>query len=205
MCRGDLKPDGSELVAPLEAETAPDLDIQETSSKIEALINILKASRKKNPDTKTVVFSQFTSFLDVIQRQLSKHGFTLCRLDGKMNAAKRDEAMDSLATDPSCTVMLASLGVCSVGLNLVAANQVVLADSWWAPAIEDQAVDRVYRLGQTRPTTVFRLVMEDSIEGRVLDIQGEKRRLMATAFGEKQVRRGEKSARLADVEKLLGG
>lgn len=100
--------------------------------------------------------------------------------------------------------MLASLGVCSVGLNLVAANQVILSDSWWAPAIEDQAVDRVHRLGQTKKTSVFRLVMEDSIEERTLEIQAEKRKLMIMAFQEKDSKRSKtKSSRLGDVEKLL--
>jgi len=121
-----------------------------------------------------------------------------------MAPSKRDDAMTALANDPECTIMLASLSVCSVGLNLVAASQVILADSWWAPAIEDQAVDRVHRLGQKRPTQVFRLVMEGSIEERVLEIQQEKRKIMMTAFQEKTMKRGtENSARLADIEKLL--
>jgi SWI/SNF-related matrix-associated actin-dependent regulator of chromatin subfamily A3 len=99
--------------------------------------------------------------------------------------------------------MLASLGVCSVGLNLVAANQVILSDSWWAPAIEDQAVDRVHRLGQTKKCSVFRLVMEGSIEERTLDIQAEKRKLMMMAFKEKDSKRSKtKASRLGDVEKL---
>lgn len=78
-------------------------------------------------------------------------------------------------------------------------------DSWWAPAIEDQAVDRVHRLGQTKPTTVWRLVMEDSIEEMVLGIQDQKRRLMMTAFQEKDAKRlaGGKTARLGDIERLL--
>jgi len=121
-----------------------------------------------------------------------------------MSASQRDAAMELLAKDANTTVLLASLGVCSVGLNLVAANQVILADSWWAPAIEDQAVDRVHRLGQTKPTTVFRLVMSDSIEDRVLEIQQRKRKLMMMAFAEKKAKRGnEKGAQLKDIEMLL--
>lgn len=206
MCRAELKNNES-LVQPAEeiSEAAPSaIDIDTTSSKIEALVSILKASSKKS-GTKTVVFSQWTSFLDIVQKQLVGHGFNFTRLDGTMNVARRDEAIASLTNDPECTIMLASLAVCSVGLNLVAANQVILADSWWAPAIEDQAVDRVHRLGQTRPTTVFRLVMEDSIEERVLEIQQRKRELMMTAFQEKSSKRGnERAARMADFEKLLG-
>ncbi|KAI9728153.1 MAG: hypothetical protein M1828_004614 [Chrysothrix sp. TS-e1954] len=207
MCRAEMEDNGS-LVHPrielAESAIPDDIDVATSSSKTEALLDILKASRKKDTSTKTVVFSQWTSYLNVIQQQLNTHGFNFCRLDGTMKAGERDRALDKLAKDPECTVMLASLGVCSVGLNLVAANQVILSDSWWAPAIEDQAVDRVHRLGQTRPTTVFRLVMEDSIEERVLGIQEEKRKLMMMAFQEKTMKRGkEKSSRFADIERLL--
>ncbi|KAI2092166.1 hypothetical protein LOZ36_000626 [Ophidiomyces ophidiicola] len=206
MCRADIR-DTSDLVHPAvtlgEDPSAIDVDPEESSSKIQALIKILTAQGQA-ADTKTVVFSQWTSFLDFIEPQLSKHGINFTRIDGKMNSTKRDAAMATLANDPSCTVMLASLNVCSVGLNLVAANQVILADSWWAPAIEDQAVDRVYRLGQKRPTTVWRLVVEGSIEDRVLDIQKCKRDLMTTAFREKNAAKGEeKRTRLADLGKLL--
>jgi len=181
-----------------------ELDIDTSSSKTEALLSILQASRKK-AGTKTVVFSQWTSFLNIIQHQLDTHGFRYARIDGSMRPAQRDAATHALETDPECTVMLASLAVCSVGLNLVAANQVVLADSWWAPAIEDQAVDRVHRLGQKRPTTVWRLVVEGSVEEAVLDVQAEKRKLMMAAFREEAAKRAGdgKTSRLGDIERLL--
>lgn len=138
-----------------------------------------------------------------------------------MTPKARDSAMEALQDDPECRIMLASLAVCSVGLNLVSADTVILSDSCgytqlglrattlankcvgWAPAIEDQAVDRVHRLGQTRPTTVWRLVMEGSVEERVLDIQAEKRTLVGKAFQEKT--KGKKTeTRMADIMKLLG-
>lgn len=125
------------------------------------------------------------------------------RIDGSMKAPVRDAAMTALETDPDTRILLASLSVCSVGLNLVAADTVILADSWWAPAIEDQAVDRVHRLGQTRPCTVWRLIMEDSIEERVLDIQAEKRLLVGKAFQENAKRGKEKVTRMGDILKLL--
>lgn len=186
------------------SEQSLDIDEETSSSKVEALLSILKASHRK-PGTKVVIFSQWTSFLDIIQRQLTAHDYTFARIDGTMKPPARDAAMAALESDPNCTIMLASLAVASVGLNLVAANQVILADSWWAPAIEDQAVDRVHRLGQKRPTTVWRLVMERSIEERVLEIQAEKRRLMMTAFQEKGGKRagGGKTTRLGDIERLL--
>ncbi|OJD15502.1 hypothetical protein AJ78_04233 [Emergomyces pasteurianus Ep9510] len=207
LCRAEIE-NCKSLVAPAaelgEDTNEIDIDPETSSSKIEALLKILTA-KGQAPNTKTVVFSQWVSFLDIIEPQLARNGVTFARIDGKMNSAKRDAAMNALSNDPKCTVLLASLNVCSVGLNLVAANQVILADSWWAPAIEDQAVDRVYRLGQKRPTTIWRLVMEDSIEARVLDKQKEKRTLMTTAFREKAGQKGEdRMSRVADLEKLLG-
>lgn len=142
LCRAELK-DQSILVEPAVEETeAPTIDIDTNSSKVEALLGILQASRKKDPTTKTVIFSQWTKFLDIVQKQLDANGFKYTRIDGTMSASRRDEALIALDQDPECTVMLASLGVCAVGLNLVAANQVILSDSWWAPAIEDQGMSR---------------------------------------------------------------
>ncbi|KAG8533261.1 uncharacterized protein KY384_002044 [Bacidia gigantensis] len=183
-----------------------DIDSESSSSKIEALVSILQAARKRDNSSKTVIFSQWTSFLNILQSRLVNvfPDIKIARIDGTLNPRQRDAALDALEKDPKCSVMLASLAVCSVGLNLVAANQVVLADSWWAPAIEDQAVDRVHRLGQKRETTVWRLVVEGTIEESVLEIQGEKRKLIGLAFREKEAKRGKhKESRIADIERML--
>ncbi|GKZ18628.1 hypothetical protein AbraIFM66951_007648 [Aspergillus brasiliensis] len=207
MCRAEI-PDTTTLVSPAvemgESTDTVDADPDNPSSKIEALIKILTAQGQAQ-GTKTVVFSQWTSFLNLIEPHLLRHGIGFARIDGKMSSISRDNSTLRFSTDPSCTVLLASLSVCSVGLNLVAANQAILCDSWWAPAIEDQAVDRVYRLGQKRETTVWRLVMEDSIEDRVLAIQENKRKLMLEAFRETATRKkvDDRATRVADLEKLL--
>ncbi|KAL8673233.1 MAG: hypothetical protein Q9168_002345 [Polycauliona sp. 1 TL-2023] len=208
MCRAEpLEIDS--LVRPAKelgesAENDADIDIGSRSSKVEALIKILKASRGKEGN-KVVIFSQWTSFLNIIQRQIEEEGWKFARIDGSMRANQRDASLTALSDDQDCRILLASLAVCNVGLNLVAANHVILADSWWAPSIEDQAVDRVHRLGQTKPTTVWRLVVDGSIEDRVLDIQSEKRKLMMTAFQETVNKRAvaQKQTRLGDIEKLL--
>ena len=210
LCRAELKDNGA-LVAPATgmgedagADDAEAVDASAPSSKIKALIKILTAKGQAE-QTKTVVFSQWTSFLDIIEPHLTANDVRFTRIDGKLNSNKRDQAIAEFSNDPKCTVLLASLNVCSVGLNLVAANQVILCDSWWAPAIEDQAIDRVYRLGQTRETTVWRLVMEGSVEDTVLKIQAAKRELSSTALSEGiDKKKGESmQSRLADLEKLL--
>lgn len=204
MCRSELAEKGC-LVHPAvdeEAVEEADIDVETKSSKTEALMSILKASRR-DPLSKVVIFSQWTSFLNIIQHQLEEAGMKFARVDGSMAATARDSAINSFEGDPDVRILLASLAVCSVGLNLVAADTVILADSWWAPAIEDQAVDRVHRLGQTRSCTVWRLVMEDSIEERVLSIQAEKRLLVGKAFQEKAKGGKEKVTRMGDILKLL--
>ena len=202
LCRFPLA-DERCLVQPAEEEKVDEIiDVETKSSKTEALMSILNASRQ-DPKSKVVIFSQWTSFLDIIQLQVKEAGMKYTRIDGTMQAHVRDAAMAALETDPDTRILLASLSVCSVGLNLVAADTVILADSWWAPAIEDQAVDRVHRLGQRRPCTVWRLVMEGSIEERVLDIQSEKRKLVSKAFQEKSKDGKEKTTRIGDILKLL--
>ena len=216
MCRAELESFGSTTVKPAaETSAKPEPTAKSeadkasleknTSSKVEQLLQILAASAK-DKSNKTIIFSQWTSFLDLIQVHIAAAGYKYTRIDGSMNAISRDSALEALDNDPDTTIMLASLSVCSVGLNLVAANQVIMADSWWAPAIEDQAVDRVHRLGQKRETTVFRLVVEDSVEERVLGIQSDKRRLMAMAFAEKEggKKKNVRSGGLGDLTRLLG-
>jgi SWI/SNF-related matrix-associated actin-dependent regulator of chromatin subfamily A3 len=219
MCRADLeslqattvkpaKEVSAKIEAPTQDELADKASLEKNaSSKVEAVLDILKATAQ-DPSNKTIVFSQWTSFLDLLQPQLNLHGLKFTRIDGSMSATQRDTALEALESDPDTTIMLASLAVCSVGLNLVAANQVIMADSWWAPAIEDQAVDRVHRLGQKRETKVFRLVVEGSVEERVLGIQEEKRRLMSLAFAEKDSDKKRKKrgagAGMADLMRLLG-
>ncbi|KAL1860404.1 hypothetical protein VTK73DRAFT_7359 [Phialemonium thermophilum] len=201
MCRAALALDN--LVEPAaEDEGDQTFDADNQSSKTEALMKILRATLKRE-GSKVVIFSQWTSFLSIIQHQLDEAGYVYTRLDGGMTPANRDAAIRALDDDPSTRIMLASLGACSVGLNLVAADTVILADSWWAPAIEDQAVDRVHRLGQTRPTTIWRLIMEDTVEERVLDIQAEKRDIVNKAFQEKKDRQKSQDTRMADLFRLL--
>ena len=201
MCRNQLSEDN--LLEPLpEGADDDNFDHDTQSSKTEAILQIVKATLQV-PGSKIIIFSQWTSFLNILQNQLKCNSINFTRLDGSMNTAKRDAAIHALDNDADTRIMLASLAVCSVGLNLVSANTVILADSWWAPAIEDQAVDRVHRLGQTKETKIWRMVMEGSVEEQVLNIQAEKRELIGTAFQEKDGKKKAKVTRMADLKKLL--
>jgi len=126
-CRNRLTKES--LVEPtVEGENDDNFDPETKSSKTEALIKILRATLK-NPASKVVVFSQWTSFLNIIQHQVAEAGYKFTRIDGSMTASKRDEAIAALENDEGTRVLLASLAVCGVGLNLVAADTVILADS----------------------------------------------------------------------------
>ena len=212
MCRAPL-PDEDKLVEPaaglgeameLEQTMQEEAEAEASSSKVDALMSILAATHRQEAP-KVVVFSQWTSFLTLLEPFLFEAGYKYTRLDGTMAVGDRDFALHAFDDASGPTILLASLGVCAVGLNLVAANTVVLCDSWWAPAIEDQAVDRVHRLGQKRDCTVWRLVMEESFEQHVLGIQAEKRKLMMTAFNETTNKRsGGRENRIRDIQRLLG-
>ena len=190
MCRAELK-DEACLISPAnecgDEAAGEEMDLTQTSSKLESKREILGATKAKGK--KTIIFSQWTRFLDFVQARLDRDSCDYYRVDGTMSARQRDGALQALEHDANCTVMLASLGVCALGLNLTTANQIIPSDTWWPPAMEDQAVDRVHRLGQE--TRVFRLVMDKSIEEQTLEVQKRRRKLMMLAFSE----RGERETR----------
>jgi len=107
---------------------------------------------------KSVVFSQWTTMLDRIEDAICHSGIGYDRLDGSMKLDERVKAMDRLKTDPACEVLLVSLRAGGVGLNLTAASRVYVMDPYWNPAVENQAVDRVHRLGQTRPVVTIKYI-----------------------------------------------
>ncbi|GAM83576.1 hypothetical protein ANO11243_015640 [Dothideomycetidae sp. 11243] len=192
----DCGDDASQAIADVDDNTP-------TSSKTDALLQLVAATVKRS-GAKVVVFSQWRSYLDIVQPRLEEAGHGCVRIDGSMPARARDESLRSFAKKPKVTVMLASLGVCAVGLDLTAADTVIMCDSWWAPAIEDQAVDRVHRLGQTKDCTVWRLVVKNSVEERTLEIQKRKRTMMAEALREGgQGRRERGRGVVGDIQELL--
>uniref|UniRef100_A0A0D9V6H1 RING-type domain-containing protein n=1 Tax=Leersia perrieri TaxID=77586 RepID=A0A0D9V6H1_9ORYZ len=133
---------------------------------------------------KAIVFSQWTRMLDLVEVHLKSSHVTYRRLDGTMSVAARDRAVKDFNTNPEVSVMIMSLKAASLGLNMVAACHVLLLDLWWNPTTEDQAVDRAHRIGQTRPVTVSRLTIKDTVEDRILALQEKKREMVASAFGE---------------------
>ncbi|KAG2147944.1 SNF2 family N-terminal domain-containing protein [Suillus clintonianus] len=145
-----------------------------SSSKIEALVEELSNLRLQDNTTKSIVFSQFVNFLDLIAFRLQKAGFSICRLEGTMSPQARDATIQHFMNNVGVTVFLVSLKAGGVALNLTEASRVYLMDSWWNPAVEYQAMDRIHRLGQYRPIQAIKLVVEDSIERRIVQLQEKK-------------------------------
>ncbi|KAI0643640.1 SNF2 family N-terminal domain-containing protein [Trametes meyenii] len=151
-----------------------DLNKWRSSTKIEALVEELSNLRQQDATTKSIVFSQFVNFLDLIAFRLQKAGFTVCRLEGTMSPQARDATIKYFMNNVHVTIFLVSLKAGGVALNLTEASRVYLMDSWWNPAVEYQAMDRIHRLGQHRPVQAIKLVVEDSIESRIVQLQEKK-------------------------------
>lgn len=126
---------------------------------------------------KCVIFSEFTSYLDLIERALTDNGYTFGRIDGSMSLAKRRKVMDALNNDSEMTILLASIKAAGQGLNLTAASRAFIMEPMWNPAAEAQAVDRIYRIGQKREVMVKRFRMDNSIENQIVAIQDKKKKL----------------------------
>ncbi|GAA5987310.1 hypothetical protein JCM5350_008142 [Sporobolomyces pararoseus] len=132
---------------------------------------------------KSVVFSQWTALLDRLSDALDAEHIAHRRLDGSMNRDQRNDAMEAFKVDPKCEVLLVSLRAGGVGLNLTAGRRVYLMEPFWNPAVENQAVDRIYRLGQTMPVQTVRFIMKHSIEANMLKIQRRKMDLAQMSVG----------------------
>ncbi len=146
------------------------------SSKAGYLLDLLGELRQGNH--RTLVFSQFRSFLDIIAPRVRRAGLRVVTLDGTTPAEARAERVAAFQAG-TADVFLISLKAGGFGLNLTAADTVIHLDPWWNPAVEDQATARAHRIGQTRPVTAIRLVAQGTIEEAVLGLHAAKRALAA--------------------------
>ena len=144
------------------------------SSKLTALLELL--GEAVDGGHRVLVFSQFTSMLDLIAEALDEEGLSYCRLDG--STKNRGDVVDRFQNDATIPVFLISLKAGGVGLNLTAADTVIHFDPWWNPAVEAQATDRAHRIGQKSVVTSIKLIARDTVEERVLRMQEKKRNLL---------------------------
>jgi superfamily II DNA or RNA helicase len=150
-----------------------------TSSKIERLLEALAEAAADGH--KALVFSQWTSLLDLVEPHLNAAAIAFTRLDG--STRDRGKVVTEFQSEGGPPVMLVSLKAGGTGLNLTAADHVFLLDPWWNPAVEDQAADRAHRIGQDRPVMVYRMIAKDTVEERIFALQERKRALADVALG----------------------
>ncbi len=143
------------------------------SAKLETLIEHLDEVVEEGH--KVLVFSQFTSFLALVRKQLDARKVIYEYLDGQTR--DRQSRVERFQRDPDCRLFLISLKAGGLGLNLTEANYVFLLDPWWNPAVEAQAIDRAHRIGQTQNVFAYRLIARDTVEEKVLELQQNKREL----------------------------
>ncbi|WP_316839411.1 DEAD/DEAH box helicase [Pedobacter gandavensis] len=147
---------------------------EETSCKIAELMEHIM---EKTTGHKLLVFSNFTGMLTLIRTELEKQGIPYAYLDGKTKLDKRKAAATTFQEDEACRVFLISLKAGGTGLNLTAADYVYLVDPWWNPAVENQAIDRCYRIGQDKHVMAYRMICKGTLEEKILAIQDKKRKL----------------------------
>lgn len=151
-----------------------------TSSKVQSLVDALGTAVADGH--KALVFSQWTSLLDLIEAPLQQAGIPFSRLDG--STPNRGDVTAEFQREDGPPVMLISLKAGGTGLTLTAADHVFLVDPWWNPAVEAQAADRAHRIGQDKPVFVYRLVSQGTVEERILTLQDKKRALFEAALGD---------------------
>ncbi|KAI3396436.1 hypothetical protein diail_12156 [Diaporthe ilicicola] len=145
-----------------------------SSSKIELLVHELHQLRSDKATHKSIIFSQFTTMLQLIEWRLRRAGISTVMLDGSMTPAQRAASIDHFMKNTEVECFLVSLKAGGVALNLTEASRVFIVDPWWNPAAEWQSADRCHRIGQTRPCTITRLCIEDSVESRMVLLQQKK-------------------------------
>ena len=149
-----------------------DLDIE--SSKLEYLSELVLNLKENNH--KALIFSQYVRYFDLVRPMLDKLNLHYHYLDGSTSLAKRKASVEAFQGGDG-DLFLLSLKAGGSGLNLTAADFVIHLDPWWNPAVEDQASDRAHRIGQDRPVTIYRLVMKNSIEEKIIAMHKDKREL----------------------------
>jgi SNF2 family DNA or RNA helicase len=160
------------------------------SAKTDACMKLLAEIQETGE--KTIIFSQWTLLLDLLEVAMKKHdtlNIKHCRYDGGMSAKQRNDSAHRFRDNADIKVMLVSLRAGNAGLNLTTASRVIIMDPFWNPYTEDQAVDRTHRIGQQRPVTVHRILVEGTVEDRIVELQNNKRELVENALNEGDSRR----------------
>ncbi|CAN6671840.1 hypothetical protein TRVA0_045S00496 [Trichomonascus vanleenenianus] len=160
----------------------------ESSAKIDRCMEIVDKTLEEYPGQKIIIFSQFTTFLDLVGIPMALKGYDYLRYDGSMSTQERNETIRQFMEEPTQQIMLVSLKAGNVGLTLTAANHVIIMDPFWNPYVEEQAIDRAHRIGQRNDVRVHKLYITASVEDRILELQDQKRQMIDSALDEGELR-----------------
>jgi SNF2 family DNA or RNA helicase len=133
--------------------------------------NIVKSGHK------ALIFSQFVQHLKIVEEYLNEEKLEYLYIDGSISSAKRQKLVDEFQSNPRIQLFLIQLKSGGVGLNLTAADYVLIIDPWWNPAVERQAMDRTHRIGQVRPVFVYKFISKNTIEEKIIHLQEKKKRV----------------------------
>ncbi|KAL8210271.1 hypothetical protein R6Q57_007003 [Mikania cordata] len=199
ICRQNLRKTDL-ITCPSESKFRVDVEKNwKESSKVLKLLECLDNIRRRGCGEKSIVFSQWTSFLDLLEIPLKRRNIRFLRFDGSLSQKNREKTLREFNETTDKMVLLMSLKAGGVGLNLTAASNVFLMDPWWNPAVEEQAIMRIHRIGQKRTVCVRRFIVKDTVEERMQQVQVRKQRMIAGALTDEEVR----SARLEELKMLF--
>ena len=150
-------------------------DYSGQSGKFDELI--ARAETAQQEGHKVLIFSQFVKQLDIYKQHFDSKGWNYCYLDGSMSSEQRQQAVQKFQTDENINYFLISLKAGGVGLNLTQADYVFIIDPWWNPAVEQQAIDRSHRIGQTKTVFTYKFITKDTVEEKILALQQKKKEL----------------------------
>lgn len=180
--------------------------LSQHSTKILKILEKLREIKGRDQSEKTLIFSQWTSMLDIIEFHVQLEGHEICRLDGSMTLSARQKQVELFKTSATHNVFLISLAAGGTGLNLTAASNVILTDVWWNPAVEEQAIDRAHRIGQKRDVNVTRFRMKGTVEEKIYALCAKKKEAANGTLGVTGAQSlGRKRLSLEELMYIFGG
>lgn len=213
-CRGSLTQDETAVKSALcgqcnqamqeEAQKKLDWNVL-GSTKVRILLRLLDEIKVTNSEEKTIVFSQFTSFLDLAEGYLKRDGYSYTRYDGSMRPKEREAALATIRDNKDVKIILISFKAGSTGLNLTCCSRVILMDLWYNPMLEEQGMDRAHRVGQKRDVYMYKVCIDDTVEQRILNMQEKKRELGKAALEGSKLKKGGNSLTKQELWYLFNG
>ncbi|KAI2462808.1 SNF2 family N-terminal domain-containing protein [Annulohypoxylon bovei var. microspora] len=146
------------------------------------LSSVVQNVRCSGPEAKSIIFSYWTSTLDILSQLFRQANISFLQIDGRVSYTERSKSLKAFKEDPQVLVLLMSIETGAVGLNLAVANRVHIVEPQWNPSVEEQAIARAVRMGQTREVTIVRYTMEKTVEQNIVNLQQKKKRLAKFTF-----------------------